>query len=355
MISHDVAARLKQAPPLFVEPTPPAALSKQEEAFYFEQAVSLLREKDATLIAHYYVDATIQRLAEVTGGCVADSLTMARFGQAQRASTLVVAGVKFMAETAKILNPNKRIVVPTLAATCSLDLGCCAKAFARFCDEHPQRQVVVYVNTSAAVKACADWVVTSSCALDVVTALHEKGESILWAPDRYLGDYIAKETGADLLSWYGSCTVHDKFKAEGIKQCQQAYPEAGVLVHPESPADVIALADRVGSTSQLIEAAATLPHPVFIVATESGIFYKMQQVAQNKLLIAAPQRGQGAECQSCAHCPWMKLNGLKNLVACLQQDAGEVFVDEAVRQRALIPLQRMMDFSSSLRKERLSL
>ena len=230
-----------------------------------------LRAKDAVLIAHYYTDPMIQELAEETGGIVSDSLEMARFGNNHNAETLIVAGVKFMGETAKILTPHKRVLMPTLEATCSLDIGCPADQFSAFCDQHPDRTVVVYANTSAAVKARADWVVTSSIALEVVDYLDSQGEKILWAPDKYLGNYVQKETGADMLLWDGSCIVHEEFKAKGIVDLKNIYPEAAVLVHPESPDSVVRLADFVGSTSQLIDAAMKLPNQKMIVATDQGI------------------------------------------------------------------------------------
>ena len=209
----------------------------------------LLQEQNAVLVAHYYTAPIVQALAEETGGCVADSLEMARFGRDYAAQTLIVAGVKFMGETAKILTPHKRVLMPTLEATCSLDIGCPADAFTEFCDAHPDRTVVVYANTSAAVKARADWVVTSSCAVDIVEHLDAEGKKIIWAPDKHLGDYVQKKTGADMLLWNGSCIVHEEFKARGLLDMKAMYPDAAVLVHPESPAAVIELADVVGSTS----------------------------------------------------------------------------------------------------------
>ena len=229
-----------------------------------EQIKALLIEKNAVIIAHYYTDPLIQALAEETGGVVSDSLEMARFGNQHAADSLVVAGVKFMGETAKILTPHKRVLMPTLEATCSLDVGCPADEFVLFCDQHPDRTVVVYANTSAAVKARADWVVTSSIALDVVDHLDSLGKKILWAPDKYLGGYIQKNTGADMLMWDGSCIVHEEFKAKGIIDLQQVYPQAAVLVHPESPESVVDIADVVGSTSQLIAAAQSLPQQQMI-------------------------------------------------------------------------------------------
>jgi quinolinate synthase len=307
----------------------------------------LLREKDAVLVAHYYTDPTLQELAEETGGCVSDSLEMARFGHAHSAKTLVVAGVRFMGETAKILSPEKRVLMPTLEATCSLDIGCPADEFSAFCDQHPDRTVVVYANTSAAVKARADWVVTSSIALPIVEHLDALGEKILWAPDKYLGDYVRRESGADMILWDGSCIVHEEFKAKGIEDLKKIYPDAAVLVHPESPAPVVALADQVGSTSQIIEAARTLPNPQFIVATDQGIFYKLQQQVPDKEFIIAPTAGSGATCRSCAHCPWMGMNALDNLAASLEHGSNEIFVDAAIGERAMIPLKRMLDFAAA--------
>ena len=305
-----------------------------------------LRAKDAVLIAHYYTDPMIQELAEETGGIVSDSLEMARFGNSHSAETLVVAGVKFMGETAKILTPHKRILMPTLEATCSLDIGCPADQFSDFCDQHPDRTVVVYANTSAAVKARADWVVTSSIALEVVDYLDSQGEKILWAPDKYLGNYVQKETGADMLLWDGSCIVHEEFKAKGIVDLKNIYPEAAVLVHPESPDSVVRLADVVGSTSQLIDAAMKLPNQKMIVATDQGIFYKMQQAVPDKELLVAPTGGSGATCRSCASCPWMGMNGLDNLLSCIENGTNEIFVDSKIAQQAIQSLDRMMNFKA---------
>ena len=303
------------------------------------------------LVAHYYTDPDIQALAEETGGCVADSLEMARFGRDHPAKKLIVAGVRFMGETAKILTPEKQVLMPTLKAECSLDLGCPPEKFSEFCDQHPDRTVVVYANTSAAVKARADWVVTSSMALELVDHLDAKGEKILWAPDRHLGGYIARETGADMLLWQGACVVHDEFKAKALEDMKKLHPEAAVLVHPESPENIVAMADAVGSTSQLIKASQELPNETFIVATDKGIFYKMQQLQPNKTFIEAPTAGNGATCRSCAHCPWMAMNGLKAIEEALTDggETHEIHVDETLGKRAMVPLDRMLEFSASLK------
>jgi quinolinate synthase len=322
-------------------------LSDEEQSYYKERIKTLLKQQDAALVAHYYTDGAIQALAEETGGFISDSLEMARFGSEADASTLIVAGVRFMGETAKILSPHKRVLMPTLEATCSLDLGCPINKFSEFCDQHPDRTVVVYANTSAAVKARADWVVTSSIALDVAEYLSDKGEKILWAPDKYLGSYIQKETGADMVLWDGSCVVHEEFKARGIKDLKQVYPDAAVLVHPESPAAVIELADVVGSTTRIIKASQELPNEKFIVATSRGIFYKMSQASPGKSFYEAPTAGQGATCRSCAHCPWMGMNLLQNLAETLESGANEIHIEEGIRKLALIPLERMVNFSKS--------
>ncbi len=311
----------------------------------------LLKEQDACLVAHYYTDAVLQELAEETGGCVSDSLEMARFGNEHPASTLVVAGVRFMGETAKILNPEKRILMPTLEATCSLDIGCPIEEFSAFCDAHPDRKVVVYANTSAAVKARADWVVTSGIALEIVEHLTDQGEKLIWAPDKHLGSYIQKQTGADMLMWDGSCIVHEEFKTKGLEDLKRVYPDAAILVHPESPASMVEMADVVGSTTQLIKAAQELPNSTFIVATDRGIFYKMQQAAPGKSFVEAPTGGQGATCRSCAHCPWMAMNDLDNLTEALEQGSGEIQVDPALRDKALIPLRRLLDFAAERQRK----
>jgi quinolinate synthase len=305
----------------------------------------LLAERNAVLVAHYYVDGDLQALAEETGGYVADSLEMARFGAESDARTLVVCGVRFMGETAKILNPEKRVLMPTLEATCSLDEGCPAEAFSAFCDAHPDHTVVVYANTSAEVKARADWVVTSSIALPIVEHLHARGEKVLWAPDKHLGRYVQRMTGAEMLLWDSACVVHEEFKGFALERVRRLHPDAAILVHPESPDEVVKQADVVGSTTQLIKAVRELPNREFIVATDEGIFWKMHQLAPEKTLIAAPTAGEGATCESCAHCPWMAMNALQNLEQVLERGDQEIQIDEAIRQRAVIPIQRMLDFA----------
>jgi quinolinate synthase len=316
-------------------------MKKKDRLHYLAE---LIRKKNAVLVAHFYTPPEIQQLAEISGGLVGDSLEMARFGTKHKAKTLIVAGVRFMGESVKILNPKKKVLMPTLAAECSLDLSCPPKDFAKFCQSNPKRTVVVYINTSAKVKTYADWVVTSSIAVPVIQSLHEKGEKIIFAPDRYLGSYIQKKTKADMLIWSGSCIVHEKFKATGITKLKSLYPEAAVLVHPESPPEVIDQADVVGSTSQLLKASQDFPNEIFIVATDAGIIYQMQKHSPGKQFISAPSYGEGATCQSCAHCPWMLLNNLDGIEKCLTQGKNEIKLDPAIIKQALIPLKRMLNF-----------
>ncbi len=331
-------------------PPKPAPLNDDQKKQHIINIKKLLKEKDAVLIAHYYTDPEIQALAEDTGGFVGDSLEMAKFGNRHSASTLIIGGVRFMGESAKILTPEKRILMPNLEAECSLDLGCPADKFTEFCDAHPDHTVVVYANTSAAVKARADWVVTSSIALEIVEHLDAEDKPIIWGPDRHLGSYISNKTGADMLLWQGECIVHDEFSADALRKMKNLYPEAAILVHPESPASVVELADSVGSTSQLIKSAKELPQQKMIVATDKGIFFKMQQLVPDKELIEAPTAGAGATCRSCAHCPWMAMNGLAAIENALTTGGKqhEIFVDEDIRVKSLIPLNRMLDFAEQL-------
>ena len=328
----------------------PAELTQDERAATKDKIRRLLKEKNAVMVSHYYVHPDLQDLAEETGGIVSDSLEMARFGRDHAAQTLVVSGVRFMGETAKILSPEKTILMPDLDATCSLDLGCPIEEFSAFCDQYPDRTVVVYANTSAAVKARADWLVTSSCALDIVRALKDAGKKILWAPDRHLGAYIQRETGADMVMWNGACIVHDEFKAFELEALKKEHPGAKVLVHPESPADVIALADAVGSTSAILKAAQTMDAKEFIVATDGGMMHKLRTLNPGKRFYEAPTAGNSATCKSCAHCPWMAMNGLAGVAQVLETGSNAIHVDPAIIPRARLPIDRMLAFTAALKK-----
>ncbi len=311
-----------------------------------DQIKAELKSRNAVLVAHYYVSGELQTLAEESGGIVSDSLEMARFGQNCHADTIVVAGVKFMGETAKILSPEKKVLVLDEAATCSLDERCPIDEFSKFCDENTDRKIVVYANTSAQVKARADWVVTSGSALKVAKHLHKQGEKILWAPDKHLGNYVKNETGADMLLWQGSCVVHERFKADALKTLKTQHPEAAVLVHPESPQSVVDLADVVGSTTALINAVRDRDEPTFIIATDNGIFHKMHEVAPHKKLIEAPTMGVGADCESCAHCEWMAMNTLDNCLDVLKTGKNEILIEATVAKKAQQSIQKLLDFTA---------
>ncbi len=331
-----------------------ARLAAQGPAFYQRQ-----RTGDLMALATNDIDAIEMAAGEALLAAFDGTLTLVMvlgimmLGVDWRLAlvALLVAGVRFMGETAKILSPEKTILMPTLQAECSLDLGCPIDEFSAFCDAHPDRTVVVYANTSAAVKARADWVVTSSIAVELIEHLDSLGEKIIWAPDRHLGNYVQKQTGADVLCWQGACIVHDEFKTQSLARMKALYPQAAILVHPESPQAIVDMADAVGSTSQLIAAAKCLPNQQLIVATDRGIFYKMQQAVPEKELFEAPTAGEGATCRSCAHCPWMAMNGLKAIAEGLESGgaAHEIHVDAALREGALKPLNRMLDFAATLR------
>lgn len=326
-------------------------LNQYEKKNYKFKIKKLLKKNNAVIVAHYYTDPIIQEIADETGGCVADSLEMARFGKNHHASTLLVAGVRFMGETAKILSPQKTVLMPSLHAECSLDLNCQIEDFDKFCNLYPDRIVIVYANTSAAVKARADWVVTSSICVELVEYLHHQGYKIIWAPDRHLGRYVTQKTGANIISWKASCIVHEEFKIQALKKMKSFYPQAAILAHPESPQAIVDYADFVGSTSQLINAAKKISNLQIIVATDMGIFYKMKQAVPNKELLIAPTAGEGATCKSCAHCPWMALNSLEAIIHSLehgQNTSYEIILDPLTCKAALLPLNRMLLFAEKL-------
>jgi quinolinate synthase len=340
ILNRSYSLTKEQIPPTVIE-----QLGDAERIELINKIKTKLKQQNAVMVAHYYTEPDLQILADESGGYVSDSLDMARFGNESDADTLIVCGVRFMGETAKILNPEKRILMPDLEANCSLDLGCPADEFSAFCDAHPDHVVVVYANTSAAVKARADWMVTSGSAVDVIKHLTAEGKKIIWAPDKYLGDYVKKETGADMLIWQGACIVHEEFKGKELKNMREHHPDAKVLVHPESPASVIEQADMVGSTTGIIKAVVEMDAKEFIIATDKGIFHKIQEAAPNKVLIEAPTAGKSATCISCAHCPWMAMNSLRKLDQVLETGENEIFVNPDIVQRAKGSIQRLLDFT----------
>ena len=305
----------------------------------------LLLKNNAKIIAHYYVDEQVQRLAEDTGGFVGDSLEMARYGSKQKETTLIVAGVKFMGETAKILNPDKKVLMLDIEATCSLDTGCDYAEFKEFCDTHNDRDVVVYANTSAKVKSISDWVVTSSIAVQLIEHLTSLGKKLIWAPDKYLGNYVIDTTGADMLLWDGSCIVHEEYKTIELKNMIAKHPDCDVLVHPESPRSIIQLADTVGSTTKLIEASKASKKKYIIVATEKGILYQMKKFSPNKIFLEAPTEGEGATCKSCGRCPWMNLNIVQKLLDVFNTKTNEIILSRDIIDKAKKPIDRMINFN----------
>ena len=305
----------------------------------------LLLKNNAKIIAHYYVDEQVQRLAEDTGGFVGDSLEMARYGSKQKETTLIVAGVKFMGETAKILNPNKKVLMLDIEATCSLDTGCDYAEFKEFCDAHNDREVVVYANTSAKVKSISDWVVTSSIAVPLIEHLTSLGKKLIWAPDKYLGNYVIDTTGADMLLWDGSCIVHEEYKTIELKNMIAKHPDCDVLVHPESPRSIIQLANTVGSTTRLIEASKASKKKYIIVATEKGILYQMKKFSPNKIFLEAPTEGEGATCKSCGRCPWMNLNIVQKLLDVFNAKTNEIILSRDIINKAKKPIDRMINFN----------
>lgn len=297
----------------------------------------LKAERDAAIMAHYYTDGEIQDIADVVG----DSLALAQKARTLPNRVIVLCGVHFMGETAKILCPDKTVLVPDLEAGCSLADSCPAPEFEAFVKAHPGHTVVSYVNTSAAVKALTDVVVTSSNARQIVEAL-PPDEKIIFGPDRNLGNYINSETGRKMLLWDGACHVHEQFSLDAIIRLKREHPEARLLVHPECKKAVTLLADHVGSTASLLKYAQESPAREFIVATESGILHKMRQSCPDKTFIAAPPEQAGCACNNCSY---MKLNTLEKLRDCLRDLSPEIHVDEEVAARAIRPIERMLAMS----------
>ncbi|MCS7082055.1 MAG: quinolinate synthase NadA [Bacteroidota bacterium] len=301
---------------------------------------ALKAEKQAVLLAHYYQDPSIQDLADYVG----DSLNLARQAARTQARMIVFAGVHFMAEVAKMLNPEKKVILPDLEAGCSLADNCPPEAFAEFVRAHPGHEVVVYINTSAAVKALADVVVTSSNAEHIIGQIPEE-RPILFAPDRNLGRYLQRRTGRQMVLWEGTCVVHEAFSVQRILELKAQYPEALLLAHPECEESVLALADFVGSTTAIARYASQSPARVFIVATEPGILHRMRQESPQKTFIPAPPRTESCSCQEC---PYMRRITLQKIYQSLLEEGPEITLPEALRQRALRPIERMLALSAGI-------
>ncbi len=302
-----------------------------------EEILRLKKEKNAVILAHYYTVGEIQDLADFVG----DSLALAQIAEKLDNPLIVMCGVHFMGETVKILCPDKKVLVPDLNAGCSLADSCPSEEFEKFINEHPEHTVVSYVNTSAAVKALTDIVVTSGNAMKIINSLPED-EKIIFGPDRNLGNYINSETGRNMLLWDGACHVHEQFSLEKIIELKKQYPEAKILVHPECPAPVRLVADKVGSTAVLLKWAVESDFDTFIVATESGILHEMRRKCPDKTFIPAPPNDSTCACNDCA---FMKLNTLEKLYNSLRYELPEVHVDENMIDRARRPILRMLELS----------
>ncbi|MDR2848856.1 MAG: quinolinate synthase NadA [Bacteroidales bacterium] len=302
---------------------------------------SLLQEKNAIILAHYYQEAEIQDIADFVG----DSLALAQKAMDTKADIIVLAGVHFMAETAKILNPSKKVLLPAPDAGCSLADSCPAEAFGAFVKAHPEHTVVSYVNTTAAVKAVTDIVCTSSNAVQIIESL-PKDEKIIFAPDRNLGDYIKRLTNRDILVWDGACHVHEAFSLERILDLKKQYPEAKILAHPECPKPVLIVANHIGSTAALLKFSQTDPATTYIVATESGILHQMQKASPAKTFIPAPPADSTCACNDCRY---MKLVTLQKICDCLESEKPEIILDKNLCAKAEKPILRMMEISKKLK------
>ena len=299
----------------------------------------LRKEKNVVILGHYYQVPEIQDIADFVG----DSLALAQQAAKTEADIILFAGVHFMAETAKILNPDKKVLLPDLLAGCSLAESAPKDEFEAFKKQHPNHMVISYVNTSAEIKALTDIVCTSSNALKIVNSI-PKDKGIIFAPDKNLGAYIMKQTGRDMLLWDGACEVHEEFSLEKILALKKEHPEAKIIAHPESRDYILNLADYIGSTSGLLKYVQTSDAKEFIIATESGILHKMAQLAPNKVLIPAPPENDDNSC-ACTECPYMKRNTLEKIYLALRYEMPEVQVEESLRKKALVSIQRMLELS----------
>ncbi|MFT6867597.1 MAG: quinolinate synthase [Cyclobacteriaceae bacterium] len=298
----------------------------------------LKKEKNAVILAHYYQEGDIQDLSDYVG----DSLGLSQQAAATSADIILFAGVHFMAETAKIINPNKKVILPDLAASCSLAESCTAADFKPFVEAHPDHIVISYINCSADIKALSDIICTSANAEKVVNSV-PKNQPIIFAPDKNLGAYVAKKTGRDMLLWDGACIVHEAFAIDKILDLHKQHPDAKFIAHPESEENILKVAHYVGSTTGMINFAINDPSEKYIVATEAGLLHQMQKKVPNKVLIPAPAKEDNT-C-ACSECGFMKMNTLEKLYLCLKNESPEIHVSAAIRERAMLPIQRMLDLS----------
>jgi len=309
---------------------------KTDRISYAEEILKLKKQKNAVILAHYYQEEEIQDIADFIG----DSLELARRAQETSADLIVFAGVHFMAEGAKILNPSRKVVIPDLRAGCSLSDSCPPEAFKKLREEHPDHFAVTYINCSAAIKALSDVICTSSNAVKIVQRV-PADTPILFAPDRNLGAWVEKQTGRKMLLWQGACIVHETFSERKIIELMVEHPDAELIAHPECEPSLLEKAHFIGSTSKLLQHAEQSPAKKFIVATEEGILHQMQKKAPEKIFIPAPPN----HACSCNECPFMKLNTIEKLYDCLKNETPEVTIPEKIRKKALIPLERMLEWS----------
>lgn len=309
-----------------------------EKKDLIERINNLRKEKNAIILAHYYQDADIQNIADYVG----DSLALAQWATKTTADIIVLCGVHFMGETAKILSPTKKVLIPDVDASCSLAESCPADEFEKFTKSYPDYTVVSYVNTTAAVKALTDIVVTSTNAKHVIDSLPQD-EKIIFGPDKNLGDYINKQTGRNMLLWDGACHVHEQFSLEKILELQADHPDALLLAHPECRKYILEIADHVGSTSSIIKFATESDNNKFIVATEAGILHQMRMDNPDKEFIPAPPEDSTCACNDCFY---MKMNTLEKLYLCLKNETPEIVVDEELRVKAVRPIEKMLEISA---------
>jgi quinolinate synthase len=299
---------------------------------------TLRKEKNAIILSHFYQDGDIQDIADFIG----DSLALAQWAAKTTADIIVLCGVHFMGETAKIICPEKRVFIPDIKAGCSLADSCAVEEFQQFIDEHPDYTVFSYINTSAAIKALSDIIVTSANAAKIIASLPED-EKIIFVPDKNLGDYVNKQTGKNMLLWNGACHVHQQFSIERILELKQQYPDALLLTHPECPANLREISDHVGSTSSMLKFSKNSDKKQFIVATEAGILHQMKKENPDKKFIPAPPKDSANTCNECV---FMRMNTLEKLYLCLKNETPEIFIDEETRLKAVRPIKKMLEISS---------
>lgn len=302
-----------------------------------EEILKLKKQLNAVLLAHYYQESEIQDIADFVG----DSLELARKAKSTDADVIVFAGVHFMAETAKILNPNKLVLIPDLEASCSLAEGCPADEFRKFREAHPEHIAITYINCTAEVKALSDIICTSSNAEKIINQIPQD-KPILFSPDRNLGKYLIKKTGREMLLWDGSCIVHETFSERKILELKIRYPEARLIAHPECEEPVLMHADFIGSTSKLLKFVQEDSAKSYIVATETGIIHQMKKVCPEKTFVPAPPQDESC---SCNECPYMKLNTMEKVYLCMKNKFPEIILDEELRLKALKPIERMLEMS----------